>query len=116
MTLRMEFESMPRSAMTDDEGGTTGCTASTDWPVLCPQGNDKWTDDELKAAIPEFAKLYGQRPIVYNRNGMNFNHAFALWFTAVKLQPKYIIESGVFHGQTTWLLRQAAPAAQIFSL
>merc|ERR1711879_624470 len=48
---------------------------------------------------------------------MNPSHAFALWFTVTSLKPKYIIESGVWCGQTTWLLRQAAGnEAWIFSL
>jgi len=44
------------------------------------------------------------------------NHAFALWFSVKQIKPKYIIESGVFLGQTTYILRKAAPDAQIFSI
>lgn len=93
------------------------CAAmSTDVPIRCPQGNNRWTLDELRAAIPEFAKLYKTRPISVNVNGMNANHVFALWFAVAHLKPQYIIESGVNKGQTTWLLRQAAPQATIYSL
>lgn len=93
-----------------------GCRMSTDWPTNCPQGNDHWSVDELKMAMPEFAKLYAKRPIQNNRGGMNINHAFALWFTVSHMKPEYIIESGVLHGQTTWLLHQAAPEAQVYSV
>lgn len=100
--------------------GTPMCvycpTMNTDVPELCPQGNTMWEHEELKAAIPEFSKVYAQRPFAVNKGGMNVNNAFSLWFTVMQLQPKHIIESGVHHGQTTWLLRQAAPEAQIYSL
>merc|ERR550514_630181 len=43
-----------------------------------------------------------------NQGGVDVNHAFVLWFTVQKLKPKYIVESGVHNGQSTWLLRQAA--------
>ena len=48
---------------------------------------------------------------------MNINHGFALWFTARKLRPPVVIESGVYHGLGTWLIRQGAgPDAHIISL
>jgi len=91
------------------------------WPTAapdrCPRGAAHWTRQELKAALPDFAKVYAARPIKQNINGMGANHAFSLWFTARSLKPKYVIESGVYHGQSTWLLRQAVgPQAAIYSL
>merc|ERR1712113_658560 len=47
----------------------------------------------------------------------NANHAFALWSVVRTLKPKHIIESGVWCGQTSWLLRQAAgPGTWIYPL
>jgi len=67
--------------------------------------------------LPEFAKTYARRPIKKNHWGMNINHGFALWFTARKLRPPVVIESGVYHGLGTWLIRQGAgPDAHIISL
>ena len=49
--------------------------------------------------------------------GMNINHGFALWFTARKLRPPVVIESGVYHGLGTWLIRQGAgPDTHIINL
>lgn len=89
-----------------------------DPPVLCAQSAlAGWSHDEMRASLPEFAQLYKQRPIKQNEWGMNVNHVFALWFLVRKLRPRYIIESGVFKGQGTWLLRQAAGSDTfIFSL
>lgn len=96
--------------------GRGECSQHTDPPTSCPQGQDRWSRDELIAALPDFAKVYAKRPLSVNVDGVNTNHAFALWFTTSRIQPSYIIESGVNMGQCTWLLRQAAPNASIFSL
>lgn len=86
-------------------------------PSLCREGRaEPWSLSELKAALPEFAKLYAKRPIQDNNHGVNVNHAFALWYSVKRVKPTHIIESGVFKGQSTWLLRQAAPNAEIISL
>eukprot|EP00928_Gymnodinium_smaydae_P022192 TRINITY_DN18716_c0_g1_i1.p1 TRINITY_DN18716_c0_g1~~TRINITY_DN18716_c0_g1_i1.p1 ORF type:complete len:199 (+),score=34.50 TRINITY_DN18716_c0_g1_i1:64-660(+) len=86
-------------------------------PVRCPMGNDLWSRAALRSALPDFARLYAQRPVRNNVFGMNVNHAFALWFTVLALQPKHIIESGVHRGLGTWLLRQAAgERANIYAL
>jgi len=77
----------------------------------------RWSDEELKRALSEFAKVYASRPILANDFGMNANHAFALWFVVRALRPRHIIESGVWKGQGTWVLRQAVgPDAWIYSI
>mmetsp|Transcript_103204 Transcript_103204/g.292378 ORF Transcript_103204/g.292378 Transcript_103204/m.292378 type:complete len:338 (-) Transcript_103204:320-1333(-) len=77
-------------------------------PIFCPEGQDHWGSAEMIKELPEFAKVYARRPITNDVGGVSHNHAFALWFTIRKLRPKHIIESGVWKGQTTWLMRQAA--------
>lgn len=86
-------------------------------PIFCPQGNSHWSLARLRLALPAFARVYDQRPIRINTFGVGANHAFSLWYTVRTLKPLHIIESGVWCGQTTWLLRQAAgPEAHIYSL
>ncbi|PXF47682.1 hypothetical protein BWQ96_02544 [Gracilariopsis chorda] len=70
----------------------------------------------MKDAIPEFISLYNSRPIQNNFGGVLFDHAFALWYTLRMEQPKIVIESGAFKGLTTWLIREALPAARIISI
>lgn len=78
-------------------------------------GTPPWTNADAVAALDEFAALYKQRPIQDNQGGMRYQHMFATWFMVRKLQPDLIMESGIWKGQGTWLLEQAAPQAQIVS-
>lgn len=67
-------------------------------------------------ALEEFAALYERRPIKDNQGGMRAPHMFGLWFMARALAPDLIVESGVWRGQSTWLLEQACPGAKLVSL
>ena len=78
--------------------------------------NDLWKNEEIKAAIPAFLKLYAKKPIADNEGGMNSPHMFATWFILKKIEPKYIIESGVYKGQSTWLFENTVPDSKIFSI
>jgi hypothetical protein len=71
---------------------------------------------DIKAALPEFIDIYSRRPLQQNAGGMRFNHSFATWFILKTLKPTTVIESGVWRGQSTWLIEQACPGAQIFCL
>jgi len=103
---------------------TLGCKASPDTqpygrgiPSLCPKGEPFWSTPQLLAELRSFAEVYRRRPITINTFGLNANHAFSLWFIIRALKPLHIIESGVWCGQTTWLLREAAgPDAWVYSL
>eukprot|EP00667_Euglena_gracilis_P008538 EG_transcript_8633 len=76
-----------------------------------------WTREDLLKDLKYFIQeVYPQRPIKVNTFGMRLSHAFGCWFIVKKLQPKYILESGVHRGQSTWLMRQAAPNAKIISM
>lgn len=76
-------------------------------------GSPPWTFDQMRAALEEFAALYQTRPIRDNQGGMRAPHAFLSWFVLRTLQPKVIIESGVWRGQGTWLFEQACPRATL---
>ena len=66
--------------------------------------------------LKEFLKIYEERPIKNNKNGMKINHMFALFYLLKKLKPKFIIESGVLKGQSTWLIEKALPNAKLISI
>lgn len=75
-----------------------------------------WTRDEILASIDEFSVIYADRPIKDNHGGMKAPHMFAVWFMARKLSPDLIVESGIWKGQSTWLLEQACPKAKLVSI
>lgn len=79
-------------------------------------GNVDWTYNDIRNCIPDFLELYKQRPVRDNQGGMKSPHMFAVWFLLRQLNPKYVIESGVWKGQGTWLIEKALPDAQIFSI
>ena len=58
--------------------------------------------EEMIELIDEFHQLYQTRPIKDNNGGMKSGHMFPSWFVIKKLQPEYIIESGVWKGLGTW--------------
>ncbi len=75
-----------------------------------------WTRSEILENIDEFAALYADRPVKDNRGGMKAPHMFALWFMARKLAPDFIVASGIWKGQSTWLLEKACAVACLFSI
>ncbi len=70
----------------------------------------------MVASLDEFASLYATRPVKDNVGGMKAPHMFAVWFMARKLSLDLIVESGVWKGQSTWLLRKACPEAKLISI
>jgi hypothetical protein len=60
--------------------------------------------------LNEFEAIYAHRPIKDNQGGMKAPHMFAVWFMAKCLSPDLIVESGIWKGQSTWLLEQACQA------
>ncbi|KAJ6696252.1 hypothetical protein OIU74_015196 [Salix koriyanagi] len=76
----------------------------------------QWTSKDLLKGLEEFVPIYETRPIKNNMYGMGFDHSFGLWFIAKWLKPVLMIESGVFKGHSTWVLRQAMPDTPIISL
>lgn len=70
----------------------------------------------MLADVPAFLQAIAQRPFADNAGGMGLPHLFATWHMLRQLQPKVVIESGVWRGMGTWLIEQAVPAAQVFSI
>jgi hypothetical protein len=79
-------------------------------------GNTGWTYDDIRASCTEFLELYKRKPISDNQGGMKTPHMFATWYMLRKLKPENVIESGVWKGQGTWLIEQALPEANIYSI
>jgi hypothetical protein len=69
--------------------------------------------DEIREGLQAFAAIFQHRPIRENTGGMMIQHMYAVWIILRKLQPALVIESGVFKGQSTWLIEQACPDANI---
>jgi hypothetical protein len=76
----------------------------------------KWNIYEIKDEIKKFIELYKSRPIKNNKGGMLFPHMFALYFFLKKIKPELIIESGIYKGQSTWLIEKTLPKSNIISI
>lgn len=70
----------------------------------------------IEQHIDEFLELYSNRPIQNNIGGTLAINLFHVFLTLKKYQPKRIIESGVYKGQTTWLINQVLPETKIICL
>lgn len=75
----------------------------------------KFSTSEIRSGLKEFYELYDNRPIKDNQGGMKSPHLFNTWLLVKKINPKLIIESGVWKGLGTWILEKAAPDAEILS-
>lgn len=69
----------------------------------------------FKKYFSEFEELYKNRPIKDNTGGMKSAHLFDFYCVLKELQPNLVVESGVWKGQGTWLIRKALPDADIMS-
>jgi len=76
----------------------------------------KWNPQDQLLYLDEFLELYNSRPIQDNTGGMKSAHMFNAWYIIKKLQPKYIIESGVWKGQGTWFFEKASPDSLLISI
>ena len=70
--------------------------------------------ETIATIVRDFYDLIPTSPVPAKKGGNGFNGCLQIYAVARLLQPKVIIESGVFRGQTTWVLRKACPQATIF--
>ena len=75
-----------------------------------------WKEKEFLIELKKFSKIYKNRPIKNNKGGMRFEHMFATYFMLKKINPPVVIESGVYKGQSTWLIEKALPKSKIISI
>lgn len=69
---------------------------------------------DMEGLVRSFYDEIRSCPVRQKHGGNGFNGALELFVVARVLQPDVIIESGVFRGLTTWVLRKACPEARIF--
>lgn len=84
------------------------------FPVFKKHG---YVDDlnVLRTIVEEFDEHYLRAPIRQTIGGSGYNGAVILFSFVRLMDPNMIVESGVFKGFTTWVLRLAAPQADIHS-
>lgn len=75
-----------------------------------------WEIEDMKKKIKKFFLIYNKRPIKDNEGGMRFSHMFALYYILKKIKPSLVIESGIYKGQSTWLIENTLPEAKIISI
>ncbi len=68
----------------------------------------------VETAAAEFFALYPTRPVPDNSGGSGFSDSFWLYTAGRLLAPRLVVESGVYRGQTSWLLRRACPDARLY--
>jgi hypothetical protein len=66
----------------------------------------------LLVALREFAALLKNRPFE-NSEGLRGVSAFALYWFIKHVNPTVVFEVGVWKGFSTWVIEQAAPAAEV---
>ena len=71
-------------------------------------------DGDLREQVQAFWALIPTAPVRQRRGGSGFNGALQLYVAMRALKPDFVVESGVFRGLTTWVIRQARPQAEIF--
>ena len=79
-------------------------------------GKIPWSRDDIKSELPDFLKLYNNRPIYDNKGGMGAPHCFATYYMIKKLNKPFIIESGIWRGQSTWLIEKTCPNAKLLCI
>jgi hypothetical protein len=79
-------------------------------------GTVPWTRDQQAAALEEFLPVFDRRPIRDNQGGMRSVGLFNVWFLLKRLAPAAVVESGIWKGQSTWLIEQTIPGAPLLSI
>ena len=79
-------------------------------------GNIYWTNNDIINHLDSFLNIYNTRPIKNNNGGMGAPHCFATYFILKHLNMPHIIESGVWKGQSTWLIEKTCPNASLICI
>lgn len=69
-------------------------------------------DIDYSLYLNDFIEIYNKRQFDVNQGGMQFPHMFGAYCLMKMLNPKLIIESGVWKGYSTWLFEQTCPDAK----
>jgi hypothetical protein len=69
--------------------------------------------EQIEKFTLDFIEIYPGRPLENNIGGTGLVPNYWLFVLTKWLEPGLIVESGVWKGQSSWLLRQARPSAEI---
>ena len=47
---------------------------------------------------------------------MHYPHMFATYYFLKKINPRFVVESGVHKGQSTWLIEKTLPNSEVLSI
>ena len=72
--------------------------------------------DKYLNLIEKFTDIYTSKPIKNNQGGVGLNHSFALFCILQENNPSLVVESGVFKGQSTYIIESSLPKSNIISL
>ena len=85
----------------------------TNWQGVLHLGSPPWSRRELRTNFQDFKQHYA---FANNKGGMRLPHQYAIFSILNNLRPTTVIESGVWRGKTTQLIRKVLPQAHIISL
>lgn len=97
-------EAVPKPESAKDIGPITGL------------GSVPWTRADVSESLDAFLPLFERRPIRENQGGMRSVGLFNVWFLLNRLGPRSVLESGIWKGQSTWLIEDTLPGADIVSI
>ena len=80
------------------------------------KGNIEWTKDQILDELDKFISIYDLRPVKNNKGGMLFPQMFYFYFLLKTIKPDIVVESGVYKGQSTWLIEKTLPNIEIIAL
>ncbi len=80
------------------------------------KGNIDWAKDHILDELDKFISIYDLRPVKNNKGGMLFPQMFYFYFLLKIIKPDIVVESGIYKGQSTWLIEKTLPNAEIIAL
>ena len=80
------------------------------------KGETTWDNESILSELDKFIPIYESRPIKNNKGGMQFASMFYFFFILKNKKPSFVIESGVFKGQSTWLIEKTLPNSEVLSI
>lgn len=84
--------------------------------MSCTIGNVTWNNEDILNELDNFLELYKKRPIENNAGGMSSPHCFATYFLLKNKNLPNIVESGIWRGQSTWLIEMTCPNSSLTSI
>tara|TARA_B100001063_G_C16675838_1_gene508985 strand:- start:52 stop:927 length:876 start_codon:yes stop_codon:yes gene_type:complete len=77
---------------------------------------ENFNKENILKYLDEFIHVYRERPIKNNLGGMKFPHMLGFYFLLKTLKPDFVVESGIFKGQSTWLIENTLPKTRVLSI